>query len=90
MRFSLSHPLIKYLATGVAAILLIIITVTPLMTAIVEGWILLAALSNEARVVAATGRTLETTASGAATLGAALGVLATTFATPSSSQHCSA
>jgi trehalose 6-phosphate synthase len=38
MRFSLSHPLIKYLATGVAAILLIIITVTPLMTAIVEGW----------------------------------------------------
>jgi Glycosyltransferase family 20 len=38
MRFSLSHPLIKYAATGVAAILLIIITVTPLMTAIVEGW----------------------------------------------------
>jgi trehalose 6-phosphate synthase len=38
MRFSLSHPLTKYLATGVAAILLIIITVTPLMTAIVEGW----------------------------------------------------
>ena len=38
MRFSLSHPLIKYAATGVAAILLIIITVTPLMTTIVEGW----------------------------------------------------
>src|SRR5262245_47091895 len=38
MRFSLRHPLIKYAATGVAAILLIIITVTPLMTAIVEGW----------------------------------------------------
>jgi trehalose 6-phosphate synthase len=38
MRFSLRHPLIKYAATGVAAILLIIIAVTPLMTAIVEGW----------------------------------------------------
>src|SRR5262245_64141981 len=41
MRFSLSHPLVKYAATGVAAILLIftpIITVTPLMTTIVEGW----------------------------------------------------
>jgi trehalose 6-phosphate synthase len=38
MRFSLSHPLIKYAAIGVAAILLIIITVTPLMTTIVEGW----------------------------------------------------
>ena len=38
MRFSLRHPLIKYAATGVAAILLIIVTVTPLMTAIVEGW----------------------------------------------------
>jgi trehalose 6-phosphate synthase len=38
MRFSLTHPLIKYAATGVAAILLIIIAVTPLMTAIVEGW----------------------------------------------------
>ena len=38
MHFSLRHPLIKYAATGVAAILLIIITVTPLMTAIVEGW----------------------------------------------------
>jgi trehalose 6-phosphate synthase len=38
MRFSLRHPLIKYAVTGVAAILLIIITVTPLMTTIVEGW----------------------------------------------------
>jgi trehalose 6-phosphate synthase len=38
MRFSLRHPLIKYAATGVAAILLIIIAVTPLMTAIVENW----------------------------------------------------
>jgi hypothetical protein len=38
MCFSLRHPLIKYVATGVAAILLIIITVTPLMTAIVESW----------------------------------------------------
>jgi len=38
MRFSLRHPLTKYAATGVAAILLIIITVTPLMTTIVEGW----------------------------------------------------
>ena len=38
MRFSLIDPLIKYAATGVAAILLIIITVTPLMTTIVEGW----------------------------------------------------
>ncbi|HSA66889.1 MAG TPA: trehalose-6-phosphate synthase [Methyloceanibacter sp.] len=38
MRLSLRHPLIKYAATGVAAILLIIIAVTPLMTAIVEGW----------------------------------------------------
>jgi trehalose 6-phosphate synthase len=37
-RLSLRHPLIKYAATGVAAILLIIIAVTPLMTAIVEGW----------------------------------------------------
>jgi len=38
MRFSLRHPLIKYAVTGVAAILLIIIAVTPLMTTIVEGW----------------------------------------------------
>ncbi len=35
---SFRHPLIKYAATGVAAILIIIITVTPLVTAIVEGW----------------------------------------------------
>jgi trehalose 6-phosphate synthase len=38
MRFSFRHPLIRYLAIGVAAILLIILAVTPLVTAIVEGW----------------------------------------------------
>ena len=38
MRFSFRHPLIKYVAIGVGAILLIIVAVTPLVTAIVEGW----------------------------------------------------
>ena len=38
MRFSFRHPLIRYVAIGVAAILLIILAVTPLVTAIVEGW----------------------------------------------------
>ena len=38
MRFSFPHPLIKYVAIGAAAILLIILAVTPLVTAIVEGW----------------------------------------------------
>ena len=38
MRFSFRHPLIRYVAIGVAAILLIIVAVTPLVTAIVEGW----------------------------------------------------
>jgi trehalose 6-phosphate synthase len=38
MSFSWRHPLIKYVAIGFAAILLIIVAVTPLVTAIVEGW----------------------------------------------------
>jgi trehalose 6-phosphate synthase len=38
MSFSWHHPLIEYLAIGIAAILLIIVAVTPLVTAIVEGW----------------------------------------------------
>ncbi len=38
MRFSFRHPLIKYTAIGIAAILLIIVAITPLATAIVEGW----------------------------------------------------
>jgi trehalose 6-phosphate synthase len=38
MSFSLRHPLIRYVAIGIAAILLIILAVTPLVTAIVEGW----------------------------------------------------
>jgi hypothetical protein len=38
MGFSLRHPSIKYVASGAAAILLIIVAVTPLVTAIVEGW----------------------------------------------------
>jgi trehalose 6-phosphate synthase len=38
MKFSWRHPLLKYIAVGVAAILLIILAVTPLVTAIVEGW----------------------------------------------------
>jgi hypothetical protein len=33
MRFSLRHPLVKHVAIGVAAILLIILAVTPLVTA---------------------------------------------------------
>ncbi|HUU24750.1 MAG TPA: trehalose-6-phosphate synthase [Methyloceanibacter sp.] len=32
------HPLFKYVAIGAGAILLIIVAVTPLVTAIVEGW----------------------------------------------------
>ena len=38
MSISLRHPLIKYVAIGIAAILLMIVAVTPLVTAIVEGW----------------------------------------------------
>jgi len=38
IRFSLRHPLVKHVAIGVAAILLIILAVTPLVTAIVGGW----------------------------------------------------
>ena len=38
MKRHLQHPLIKYGAIGIAAILLIIVAVTPLVTAIVEGW----------------------------------------------------
>ena len=38
MGFSVRHPLIKYGAIGVIAILLIILAVTPLVTAVVEGW----------------------------------------------------
>jgi trehalose 6-phosphate synthase len=38
MKRHLQHPFIKYGAIGVAAILLIIVAVTPLVTAIVEGW----------------------------------------------------
>jgi len=38
MSISFRHPLIKYVAIGIAAILLMIVAVTPLVTAIVEGW----------------------------------------------------
>jgi trehalose 6-phosphate synthase len=38
MEISVQHPLIKYGAIGIAAILLIILAVTPLVTAVVEGW----------------------------------------------------
>jgi trehalose 6-phosphate synthase len=38
MRFSFGHPLSRYVVVGGAAILLIILAVTPLVTAIVEGW----------------------------------------------------
>jgi trehalose 6-phosphate synthase len=38
MSISLRHPIIKYVAIGIAAILLMIVAVTPLVTAIVEGW----------------------------------------------------
>ena len=41
MRFSFSYSLINYAATSLAAILLIIITVTPLMTTILEIYSLL-------------------------------------------------
>src|SRR4029078_3239769 len=38
MSISLRHPIIKYVAIGIAAIILMILAVTPLITAIVEGW----------------------------------------------------
>jgi trehalose 6-phosphate synthase len=38
MHLSLNHPLFKYTAIGIAAIVLIILAVTPLVTALVEGW----------------------------------------------------
>ena len=38
MSFSVRHPMIRYVSIGIAAILLIILAVTPLVTAIVEGW----------------------------------------------------
>jgi trehalose 6-phosphate synthase len=38
MGLSVQHPLIKYGAIGIVAILLIILAVTPLVTAVVEGW----------------------------------------------------
>jgi len=37
MSISLRHPIIKYVAIGIAAIILMILAVTPLVTAIVEG-----------------------------------------------------
>ncbi len=38
MRFTFRHPLIKYVAIGIAAMALILFAITPLATAIVEGW----------------------------------------------------
>ena len=38
MRISLRHPMFRYAAIGVGAVILIILAVTPLVTAIIEGW----------------------------------------------------
>jgi trehalose-6-phosphate synthase len=38
MRVSLRHPLVRYAAVGLAAVILILVAVTPLVTVIVESW----------------------------------------------------
>jgi trehalose 6-phosphate synthase len=38
MRISFRHPMLRYAAVGIGAVVLIILAVTPLVTTIVEGW----------------------------------------------------